>query len=567
MSIPHKEQWEQEVIRSLKLETLPEFKKYISGGEYISPFSVGTVVSQRQRSVITSNLPFLAIQNYSELLSGGLTEWIENPNVGLRFRQLEDVVMNKTINNKHLFLSQPFLFVPKGEQEDILSFIDSAGAKINMGWSPLSFGLTRGEILKKPLNGLGKVLESESLKKESTCWFYLSSAPYQWAGAEPHAELGILLSVAYEIIKEMNSYGASLEFTLKKMSFGLSLGTDVLVEPAKIIALKVLLQKLLSHLGDEPEPFIPPVYAMPSLRTYSARQPWNNVMRSVLMCTSAITGGAEGFKCIPYDVLNTQKQKDALRVSTNVPLVLTEEARLSDVKNPLDGSPLFDAAVESLCLNAWDFFKEMERKGGILESVRSGWLQMELKQSADRSAAAVNDLQFSLVGVNEFVDTRFGYEKEPSTDSILPLERIIDPLFLDKTDDEYLSVQPLLVSSLTYDWEFLQQQVKSEQLAETPIVLVKVPSPTTEKRMRKIISVLNIIGCKFQIVEEEQLTSVEGAQVAILVGADQQKENQISADIRETAQISVVNFVSEISAYDIADRLVQTLLKKNSGSL
>ena len=133
----------------------------------------------------------------------------------------------------------------------------------------------------------------------------------------------------------------------------------------------MLFQHLVQLLGGAQESATGvETFAMPSLRHYSGLQPWNNIMRSVLMCSSAIVGGARGFKCIPYDALHKSKRKDAIRISTNVPLLLCEEAHLNDVLNPLDGAPLFYEAANTLCWKAWDFFKEIEKKGGVLESVR-----------------------------------------------------------------------------------------------------------------------------------------------------------------------------------------------------
>ncbi|MCC6137702.1 MAG: hypothetical protein IT287_03665 [Bdellovibrionaceae bacterium] len=566
--------WVSEVKKSLKLEELPPFQKKITDDFAISPISVGrsSEFLQKPFGVMSS---FLAIQNYSELVSGQLQEWIKHPDVGLRFRQLDDVPQVDTLENKNLFLSQPFLFVPTKEQEDILAFVDKAKCVLNLGWSPLSFGLTRGEILKKPLNGLDKVAECASLRTPSTKWFYLSSAPYQWAGAQPHAELGILLSVAYELLREMDSCKMSLKDSVNKLSFGLSLGTDVLIEPAKIVALKLLFKKLIELVDSDAQEEIPPIYAMPSLRVYSGRQPWNNLIRNVLMCSSAIIGGAQGFKCIPYDVLNKNKQINALRESTNVPLLLSQEAHLQDVFNPLDGAPLFAGAIQTLSSQAWDFFKELEKKGGVFEAVRTGWLQMELLRQSEESTVKIKTLEHNLVGVNEFVDKRFRYHssktmEDQSASELVALENIIDPIFLDKTDDEYMSVQPLVISSLTNDWEVLQEQ--ADRYKDKKLIVLKVPSPGAEKKSRLLAKTLNIIGCQHESIEENQIAEkVFAGSVVVLIVGDAQKENVLLTELRAVGGVRVLSFTTgsvseaihalreESTPYEVAEKIIEIL--------
>ena len=108
MSLNAYELWVKEVQKSLKVDQLPAFEKKISGGFGVSPFSIGQSTEFIQKDFI-QNAPFLAIQNFSDLNNGSLKEWLDHPDVGLRFRELKDIPCDSTIQNKNLFLSQPFL--------------------------------------------------------------------------------------------------------------------------------------------------------------------------------------------------------------------------------------------------------------------------------------------------------------------------------------------------------------------------------------------------------------------------------------------------------------------------
>ena len=314
---------------------------------------------------------------------------------------------------------------------------------------------------------------------------------------------------------------------------------------------------------------MPSIYAMPSLRVYSGRQPWNNLIRNVLMCSSAIIGGAEGFKCIPYDVLNTEKKMNALRESTNVPLLLRQEAHLQDVLNPLDGSTIYAATIDVLCKDAWDFFKEIEKKGGIFEAVRTGWLQMELSRQSDVTVNQVKKLENSLIGVNEFVDKRFHYgHRDDNKSALVALENIIDPLFLDKQDDEYMSVQPLVITSLTQDWEVLQE--KWAGYKKNKIKVIKSPSAGVDKKIRLLTRALDVVGGLYEINDDTQITSsVESGDVVVLVVGDPQKEKQLVTELKSISGTRVISFFTsttseathivndDIAPFDLAERIVE----------
>jgi methylmalonyl-CoA mutase len=256
-------------------------------------------------------------------------------------------------------------------------------------------------------------------------------------------------------------------------------------------------------------------------------------MRMTLMAFAAITGGARGFKCIPYDVLNKRKTADAIRVSTNIPLILKKEGYLCQVKNPLDGGSLFSETVDVLCKSAWTAFQEIERKGGVFEAVRTGWLQTELKRAAEYSKNQMSYLQHELVGVNRFVSKTPSYGSEGD---IIRLSEIIDPLFLSRSADDYLTVEPLLVSSLSYEWEALQ--MASDRFAAVAgrrprVVAVKGGGPVVEKKFSWLTTVLGLGGVDVEVMAPERADSVENwSSLVILVTSGEELEQSLSQILR-----------------------------------
>lgn len=553
------DQWRSEVLSSLKKTEFPQFLKQIISNEFISPFSFGSVAEPFER--VDSSKKFYCIQNFEELHRHGMQEWIQHEDVGFRFRQLSDIALDKIPPQKPLFLSQPFPFLPSDEQHKKLTQINEQEHRLHLGWSPLSFGLTRGEILKKPFAHWEKIFSSSILENPSLVWFYLSSAPYQWAGAEPHVELGVLLSIAHSTISELQSFGIDFEKSANRFSFGLSLGTDLLVESSKVSAFKILWQRYGElQSANSQNVYGCELYALPSLRSFSGRDVLNNLLRTTLMSLAAAIGGAHGFKCIPYDALNKNKSSDAIRISTNIPLLLKQEGLVTQVQNILDGSPLFTNSVNKICEKAWMFFQEIEKKGGVFEAVRSGWLQMELKRQEEFSKNQLSYLQKELVGVNKFVSRHV--ENSPTEPgALLRLSDIIDPLFLTKSPDDYLTVEPLLVHSLCYEWDAVQ--VNSDRYFKKTgkypsIPVIRGGGPIVEKKVNWLKQLFLIAGFDMEVISADD-SSLEdpSSPLLILVPSQDEMEETLVAQYQKMIRGRIWS-MGDSKSHSKIDKFLQT---------
>ncbi len=549
--------WENEIVSSLKKTELPRFDKKIFGNESVSPFSLGSSPEPFQ---VRGETKFLAVQNYEDLVSRGMSEWIHHADVGFRFRELMDIQLEQSLRHKTLFLSQPFPFLPSAEQSAKIQQLVQNGHQLHLGWSPLSFGLTRGEILKKPFANWDTIFKSSALMPDEVIWFYLSSAPYQWAGAEPHVELGVMLSLAYATLRELDAVGVPPAQTLKRFSFGLALGTDILIETSKIAALRILWQRLSEVLGQDMD-LNNEIYTLPSLRFFSGRDTQNNLLRITLMALSAALGGAQGFKCIPYDALNRKKSPDAMRLSTNIPLLLKQEGFVAGVHNMLDGASLFEKTTDSICEKAWMFFQEVEKKGGLFEAVRSGWLQTELKRQEEFSKNQLCYFQKEIIGVNKYVVPQT-IDETVDKNSLMRLSDIIDPLFLTKSPDDYLTVEPLVVNSVCYDWDVVQ--IRSDQYRHKTrnrpcIKVIKGGGPVVEKKINWLSQIFSVAGFTMDVHTPEPTSWPTMAQegLIILVPSNDEMEETMALQLRQQSRARLWSF-NTLKDTSKVDKFLQT---------
>jgi methylmalonyl-CoA mutase len=92
----------------------------------------------------------------------------------------------------------------------------------------------------------------------------------------------------------------------------------------------------------------------------------------------------------------------ARRVARNTQHILLEESNLWRVADPAAGAGGFEALTQALCERAWASFQEIEREGGIVESYRTGALQVRIAAVREARKRAVAYRKDPITGVSEF---------------------------------------------------------------------------------------------------------------------------------------------------------------------
>lgn len=521
--------WQSLVDTFLKKGKSVDLHRHLYGEKQISAFSRGVAGSLCQ-SVSTSKTPFLSIQNYSQLKNAELNDWITRPDVGLRFHEPKDLLKEESLHGesqRSYMFSQPYVQSMTSETAELFSeLLKEHSCAIHMGWNPLAYGLTRGQILKRPFKEWEKVLAADCLHEDECRWFHLSSAPYHWAGADPRMELAVMLALAWSIIEELSYLGVPFSEAKKKINFSLSLGTDVLISSSKVAAMKLLWQRLCEAVESEGEDLNSNVYAMPSLRHFSARDPWNNIMRLTLMSFSALVGGAQGVKPLPIDILRDEQTAQSIRVSMNIPLLLQEEGGVILNKAPLNGSDLFTRTVDSICEDAWSYFQQIQNKKGIFEAIRSGWLQTELKSEAAKSRESYESLREMIIGTSQHISK----PKVPMQHhQMKKLQDVVEPDLYAKEEKDYMNVEPVIVESLTYGWEYLQllsDQWREEKKKPLSVIGIRYPGKTYEKKISWVTRIMSLVGVEVRWLNLDDIANQEVVTPASLLLATNTEDEQ-----------------------------------------
>ncbi|MEQ9262630.1 MAG: methylmalonyl-CoA mutase family protein [Owenweeksia sp.] len=215
------------------------------------------------------------------------------------------------------------------------------------------------------------------------------------AGATLDQQLGIILSMAYEYIHELELTHAG-KFWINK-----GIGSDYFGEIASLRALRRVWSQLLEELQIPDSPLH--IYAETGLRNKTILDAYNNMIRSSAEAMAAGIGGCDEFSAKGFDQTFREPTAFGERVAKNQQSIFQHESYLDKVRDISKGSYFIEELTEELATRGWAFFKAIEAEGGYIKALENGWLQMQLEEKAKQEEAAFKAQSKTLIGANKYL--------------------------------------------------------------------------------------------------------------------------------------------------------------------
>ena len=138
-----------------------------------------------------------------------------------------------------------------------------------------------------------------------------------------------------------------------------------------------------------------------------------NLLRNTVAAFAAAVGGADAITVLPHTAAAGLADRSARALAMNIQHLLVEESHLHVVADPAAGSGAIEALTETLAERAWSDFSEIERDGGIVESLRAGAFQGRIAKARAALIKTIASGDAPLVGV-----TIHAVEAEPASAAI-----------------------------------------------------------------------------------------------------------------------------------------------------
>lgn len=132
------------------------------------------------------------------------------------------------------------------------------------------------------------------------------------------------------------------------------------------------------------------------------QKPLNNATRVTLQILSCVLGGVNSLDASSIDEAIGLPSKEARMFNLDAQHIVTHEANVPLVADPLGGSYYVEWLTNKIEEGANKLLEEIERRGGMWACLESGWLREQIEQGRLKEQQEINKGKRLIVGVNAF---------------------------------------------------------------------------------------------------------------------------------------------------------------------
>lgn len=283
--------------------------------------------------------------------------------------------------------------------------IDPAEALGGFGADPIGALAAAGSLpggIDEALAAAGRLAARTHEAFPEVTALHVSTAPHAEAGATPTQQLAALLATGRAVLGAVTEGGLSLEAALAQVSATITLDADIWGGVALLRAARRCWSHLATSAGAPEAASALPVHARSSGAMMTRRDPWVNLLRGTSATFAAAVGGAESMTVAPFDDALGRSDGFSRRMARNTQLLAQEESGLGRIIDPAGGSWYVESLTDALCEAAWAQFQEIERRGGMVEALTSGWWGTQIAEARDAALERVATRVRPITGVSEF---------------------------------------------------------------------------------------------------------------------------------------------------------------------
>lgn len=227
----------------------------------------------------------------------------------------------------------------------------------------------------------------------------LDCSQFYMKGANISQQLGATLAWGNELLNGLRKNGVSFEQVSDNIGFSLAVGTSFLPELVKFRLMRFLWARVMQQHGASSKRWKTWIHAQTGERHLSSLDTPVNLLRENAMAMSAVLGGVDSLTVNPF---RQDEPELADRMAINTQHLMKEEARLNQVIDPAAGSYYVEHLTDIIGKKAWDFFLEIEERGGYSVCASDGFLEDAFAASDQAYYDEVESLARVLVGTNKF---------------------------------------------------------------------------------------------------------------------------------------------------------------------
>ncbi len=225
------------------------------------------------------------------------------------------------------------------------------------------------------------------------------------AGATLVQELAFSLASGNDYMAYLTSKGLFAGSISDCIQFSFGISSNYFMEIAKLRAARLLWCKILEQYNvKDPENSKMFIHSITSLWNKTVYDPYVNLLRTTTEGMSAVIGNADSMSIVPFDFIYKEDNEFSRRIARNQHLILKNEAYLDKVIDPAAGSYYIENLTHSIAFHAWELFKAIEEKGGMIECIKAGFIQDEIEKTRIKKGNDIAERKIVILGTNQYTN-------------------------------------------------------------------------------------------------------------------------------------------------------------------
>lgn len=315
---------------------------------------------------------------------------------------LEKVTVSMTIN---------------GPAAILLAFFLANAEKQGADWKKIG-GTIQNDVLKEyiaqnsylvpPEPAMRIVVDMiEFCTKHVPRWNPVSISGYhiREAGSTAVQELAFTIADGIAYVQACVDRGMNVDDFAPRLSYFFNAHMDFFEEIAKFRAARRMWARIMKNrFGAKKEAsMLCRFHSQTAGCSLTAQQPENNIVRTTIQAMAAVLGGCQSLHTNSMDETMALPTDKSVQIALRTQQVIAHESGLASTIDPLGGSYFVEALTDKMEKEALEYIAKIDRMGGMVQAIKTGYPQMEIANASHRYQNQVEQKEKIVVGVNEFV--------------------------------------------------------------------------------------------------------------------------------------------------------------------
>jgi methylmalonyl-CoA mutase, N-terminal domain len=239
------------------------------------------------------------------------------------------------------------------------------------------------------------------------------------AGSTAAQELAFTLADGFAYVEAGIEAGLDVDDFASRFSFFFNSHIDFFEEIAKFRAARRIWATVMKEKygAKNEKSLLMRFHTQTAGVSLTAQEPHNNVARTAFEALAAILGGTQSLHTNSLDEALALPTEEAVRIAVRTQQIAALETGVTNTIDPLGGSYFVEALTDEIERQAYDYFRQIDEMGGMIEAIEAGFPMREIAEASARYQRELEERKRHMVNVNVY---------EPQDEQEMEIHRI-DP--------------------------------------------------------------------------------------------------------------------------------------------